>query len=77
MRTKKIQKSRMKIFVRVVVVKCRTGPTTDHLCPTIWLGSVLWYIVNTYRIVEGKIKEMRHSVRWNRRFREHVEVDVM
>jgi len=65
-----MQKSRMKIFVRVVVVKCRTGPI-------MWLGSVLWYVVNGRRIVEGKPAEMRHSVRWNGRYREHAEVDVM
>jgi hypothetical protein len=41
-----------------VVVKCRTDPI-------IWLGSVLWDVVNTHRIVEGKPAEARHSVRWN------------
>lgn len=65
-----MEKSRIKILVRVVVVKSRTDPI-------IWLGSVLWDVVDTHKVVEGKPAEMRDSVRWNGRFKEHVEADVM
>ena len=68
MRMKKIVKSRMTISVCVVDVKCRTGLI-------IWLGSVLWDVVNI--ILEGKSAEVRNSVRWSGRFKEHVEADVM
>jgi len=37
----------------------------------------LWDVGNTHRVVEGKRVEMRQSVRWNVRFKEHVEADVM
>jgi hypothetical protein len=49
---KEREKSRIKISVCVVVVNCRTGQI-------IWLGSVLWGVVNTDRIVAGKPAEMR------------------
>ena len=67
---KEMEKSRMKISICVVVVKCRTGSI-------IWLGSVLWDVVSRHRIVEGKPAEVRQSVRWNGRFKEHDEADVM
>ena len=37
----------------------------------------MWDVGNTHRVVEGKPVEMRQSVRWNVRFKEHVEADVM
>jgi hypothetical protein len=66
----KMEKSRMKISVCVVVVKCWADPI-------LWLGSVLWDAVNTDGIVEGKPAEMRQSVRWDGRRMENVEAGVV
>ena len=67
---KKMEKSRKIISICVVDVKCRTYPI-------IWLGSFLWDLVIGHRIVEGKPAEVTQSVRWNGRFKEDAEADVM
>jgi hypothetical protein len=45
--------------------------------PKCLVGKRLWDVVNTYRVVVRKRAEMRQSVTWNVRLKEHVEADVM
>ena len=34
-------------------------------------------VVNTHKILDEKPAKLRHSLRWNGRFEEHIQADIM
>ena len=67
---KETEKKYIKKSACVVVINGKTGLIS-------WFGTVMRGVVNTHKILNEKPANLRHSLRWSGRFKEHVKAGVM